>query len=221
MAWEHGACGRRVFGQEIFGQGWFGGCGFFDPGPPLARRRSENFGAGGWWAAQMIGERNAEHVAEGAQDAAKLGGLGDEGGHIRLGEQELELRAGAGDEVTGEETRQPGVAGRQLEGAGIGEWFGCAGAAVRALGAGFGGIGRDLAEAADEIADAFPDEDIEGGIDAQRRALIADDFAQERQDHGEAIRQGQRERVSYRGHALIWHGGGGVGKREIFAESQF
>ena len=169
----------------------------------------------------MIGERNAEHVAEGAQDAAKLGGLGDEGGHIRLGEQKLELRAGAGDEVTGEETRQPGVAGRQLEDAGIGGWFGCAGAAVRALGAGFGGIGRDLAEAADEIADAFPDEDIEGGIDAQRRALIADDFAQERQDHGEAIRQGQRERVSYRGHALIWHEGGGVGKREIFAESQF
>jgi hypothetical protein len=43
--------------------------------------------------------------------------------------------------------------------------------------------------------------------------LIADEFAQHGEDHGEAIRQRQRKRVSYRGHALIWHGGGGVGKR--------
>jgi hypothetical protein len=44
--------------------------------------------------------------------------------------------------------------------------------------------------------------------------LVGDELAQHGENHGEAIGQGLRGGVRGSGHALIWHRGDGVGKRE-------
>lgn len=124
----------------------------------------------------------------------------------------LELRARAGDLVTGQQMQQPCAAGGEFGLLGVG-FFGDCSDALRPVGAGFGGIGGDFAKAAGEESNTVPDGHFEERTEAAQKALVGGDLTQHHEDRGEVIGQGQSGEVIYSGHSLIWHGGGGVGKR--------
>ena len=62
---------------------------------------------------QCGGHRDAEHVAERAQDSAGLRGCGEEFGHVGAGQEVLELAGAAADMVVGG-AGEPGAAGGKM-----------------------------------------------------------------------------------------------------------
>lgn len=125
----------------------------------------------------------------------------------------MELRARAGDLVTGQQMQQPCAAGGEFGLLGV-RLFGDCSDALAPVGAGFGGIGGDVAKAAGEESNAVPDGHFEERIEAAQKALVGGDLAQHHEDHGEAIGQGQSGGVSYSGHTLTLHKDGGVRKEK-------
>ncbi len=152
-----------------------------------ARRARFGGGAGARWQAEIGGERNAECVAEWAQHAAELRGLGDQGGHIGGFDQMAELGGGAGNLMTGEQPDEPKARARQGDGCGRHTWFARGGAGADAGGAGGWGVGGEGAKAVEPITDPGPNEANEHRVDAAQNALVGDDFAQHGEDHRDAI----------------------------------
>jgi len=147
--------------------------------------------AGAGREAKVVGRGEAEHAAEGAQDAAGLGGGGDEGAGFGGGEESLHL-AGVLGGALGEQN-QAEAAGGDVGALGAGRLGGRDSRggtrAGHAQDAGLD-VAGDGVEAVDHAGEAAVDQDQQRGKQGHARGPIGHDGAEAGDDQGEGLGQG-------------------------------
>ena len=118
---------------------------------------------------------DAEHVAERAQDAAGAGNLGEECGHLGLGQQVLELAGVAADVVVGA-AGEPGAAGGEIG------FFGCLDGARAGRAQGRQGVGFPACVEDDEAGGGAGDA-VVGGQENGRTGGVMVHMRRQRRAH--------------------------------------